>query len=149
MIEQAIATNQSTFSVVLIDLDHFKQINDTYGHSTGDRVLQQFSTFIGRNLRDPDMLTRWGGEEFLIITLNTDTPGCLAITERLQEDMKQVVFPVPKVTFSGGIATYQSGDTLESLIKRADYALYQAKASGRNRLRFFGPSDLSISYAQQ
>jgi diguanylate cyclase (GGDEF)-like protein len=148
MIEQAIATNQSTFSVVLIDIDHFKKINDTYGPSTGDRVLQQFSTYIKRKLRGPDMVARWGGEEFLLITLNTDTPGCLAITERLQEDMKQVVFPVSEVTFSGGIATYQSGDTLESLLKRADHALYQAKASGRNRLRFFGPADLSLSYAQ-
>lgn len=148
MLAQAIATTQTTFSVVLIDLDHFKNINDTYGHPTGDRVLQQFSTFVKRKLRGPDMAARWGGEEFLLIALDTDTPGCLAITERLQEDMKQVVFPVPELTFSGGIATYQPGDTAASLIERADHALHQAKSSGRNRLRFWGPVNLNISYTQ-
>ncbi len=122
-------------SVVLWDIDHFKQINDRYGHHVGDQVLQSISSRLGHELRLSDMLVRWGGEEFLIILPNTILSAAIQIAERLCLSLSTT--PLVNhltITASFGVSCYQHGDTLEQLLQRADAALYQAKAQGRNRV---------------
>ncbi len=120
---------QDVFSIALMDLDHFKAINDTYGHLVGDEMLRQFSGQIKTSLRAGDVLGRWGGEEFLLITLHTPASLHATLAHRLKESWQH-----PTVTFSAGLAAFQKGDTLQSLIQRADEALYLAKSKGRDRI---------------
>jgi diguanylate cyclase (GGDEF)-like protein len=124
------------FAVVFLDLDHFKNINDSYGHAVGDTVLRTLGNTITNHLRTEDLAARYGGEEFVIVLPQTTASGGLVFAERLRAsvDGGNLVEDV-HVTVSAGIAAYpRHGLTAEAILKRADEALYQAKSDGRNRV---------------
>jgi diguanylate cyclase (GGDEF)-like protein len=121
--------------VVLLDLDHFKQINDRYGHTVGDGVLKEAGRRLRSSLRKGDLLGRWGGEEFMIIMRGESQHDVLAAVERLREDIAFWPFDlVGAVSASFGVAEGHMGDGIHHLLDRADRALYQAKHLGRNRV---------------
>jgi len=125
------------FSVILIDIDHFKMVNDTYGHLVGDRVLIKVADILKKHLRLTDILGRWGGEEFMIICPETDQKGAILLAESLRSIMENSYFEkIKKRTCSFGVSVFNSSDTVESIIKRVDDALYEAKRKGRNRVVF-------------
>ena len=131
--------NGQAVSVLLLDVDHFKSINDTYGHQAGDTVLRELALRIGLELRAGDVAGRWGGEEFLLILPETDLPGSVLTGERIRRAMSAAPFDIGEmtiaVTLSGGCATSVAGSVVaEDLIRRADSGLYLAKSSGRNRI---------------
>jgi diguanylate cyclase (GGDEF)-like protein len=123
-------------SVALLDLDHFKRVNDNYGHQAGDVVLMGFAKAASRGLRGSDVLARWGGEEFLLMLPNTGTDEAGQCVVRMRKDLSRVVFeevaPSLTITFSAGLTTYQAGESLEAVTERADRAMYRAKEEGRN-----------------
>jgi len=126
-------------AIALLDLDYFKMINDTYGHPAGDAVLVQYADSVLNRLREHDMLARYGGEEFAIIFPNTEAGGAVRALENIQQtvaefqcEFEQKTVPLP--TFSCGLAIYEPGESMDSLIKRADQALYRAKKNGRNQV---------------
>jgi diguanylate cyclase len=125
-------------SIALIDLDWFKRINDTYGHPTGDEVLRTFAITVFANIRNFDRFGRFGGEEFMLVLPDTPRDAALRILDRLRAivaDLDWSAFsPGMRVTVSAGIATLQPNDTLDTVLARADGALYEAKAQGRNRI---------------
>ena len=122
-------------SVIMIDLDHFKKVNDNYGHLIGDKCLTKVAEVLKNNARMVDTVGRWGGEEFLIICPETDLNGALKLAEKLRRLIEDNMFPeVKHITGSLGVTTFITGDTLETIINRADQALYNAKESGRNRV---------------
>ena len=121
-------------AVLMLDLDHFKKINDTYGHPVGDQTLIRFVTQVNILLRPPDMLGRYGGEEFLLLLPDTSEATALVVAERIRAACEQTQTE-PRFTVSIGLTTIQgNSDTLETLTARADQAVYQAKAQGRNRV---------------
>lgn len=121
--------------VVLLDLDHFKLINDRYGHAVGDEVLKEVGRRLRSSLRKGDMLGRWGGEEFMIVMRGESQHDVLAAVERLREDIAFWPFDlVGAVSASFGVAEGHIGDSIHNLLERADKALYQAKHLGRNRV---------------
>ncbi len=122
--------------LALIDLDHFKQINDRYGHATGDRVLQMFARVARECLRDQDVLARYGGEEFVLLMTNTDAEQFTACCERLRRSYAsaEVDEVEGSVSLSVGMALLRMGDELDEALQRADQALYRAKRNGRNRV---------------
>jgi two-component system, cell cycle response regulator len=125
-------------SLMLLDVDHFKAINDRRGHGAGDQVLCALGLLLRRELRQPDISARWGGEEFVVALPDTDATLGEALAERLCAavqalDVPHAEGPIP-VTASFGLATYRLGESPEALIDRADRAMYSAKASGRNRV---------------
>ncbi|MBA3423835.1 MAG: diguanylate cyclase [Rubrobacter sp.] len=121
--------------VILFDLDNFKHINDSYGHDRGDAVLREIVRAIDPLLRVSDRLGRWGGEEFIIVTPETDLLQSHWLAERLRGSIAHhEIDSTPGVTASFGIASFVPGDTEQTLIKRADEALYRAKTQGRNRV---------------
>ncbi len=122
-------------SVILFDLDHFKQINDEFGHAAGDRVLREAVAHARTELRRSDLLGRWGGEEFLVLTPETSAAGALVVAERLRASLgRSAALPGRVVTASFGVAAFQAPDTFEALVRRADEALYTAKHAGRNQV---------------
>lgn len=122
-------------SIIMLDIDHFKQINDTHGHLTGDKVLQQFAARVSSALRSDGKLIRWGGEEFLVLIRAITEGDAFRVAERLRTAINNDEFPlVGKLTVSGGVTSRTSEDTLESLISRADKSLYEAKLNGRNQI---------------
>jgi len=131
------ARHQYPVSVLVIDIDYFKMINDTYGHSTGDKVLRATAQALQKELRLTDPAFRYGGEEFVVILNKTDVNGALGLAERIRQHIEantlQITGKAINVTASIGIATVEPGDDMNSLFERADRALYQAKCSGRNR----------------
>jgi diguanylate cyclase len=120
----------TTFSVAMFDIDHFKQVNDREGHVHGDRALQELAALFEDSVRDTDVVARYGGEEFIVVMPQTDLTGACAFTERL----RGLVANQLTITVSGGVTVAVEGDTPESLIARADAALYNAKRAGRNRV---------------
>jgi len=121
------------FSVVMFDIDHFKQVNDTFGHEIGDNVLKEIAKMVKSRLRELDAFARWGGEEFMILLRGTEMEGALEISTICCEMLSQ--HPIDQaghVTASFGVATYSSDETVRELIHRADDALYTAKNKGRN-----------------
>jgi diguanylate cyclase (GGDEF)-like protein/PAS domain S-box-containing protein len=123
------------FSILLLDIDHFKQINDTHGHLVGDDVLYAAAKLLQENIRDVDILGRWGGEEFLFILPNTNQSEALILAEKLRNTLRDHPFtPVNKLTASIGISSFIAGVDADELFKRADDALYRAKAKGRDRV---------------
>jgi len=131
------------FSIVLLDIDHFKKINDTHGHQTGDKVLVDIAKVLKNNTRDIDLVGRWGGEEFLIICPQTEDKGGLTLAENLRQLVENNEFPiVQKVTASFGVTSYRIGDHANDMIARADAALYLAKHRGRNRVENSKPAQV-------
>ncbi len=122
-------------SILLFDLDHFKRVNDTFGHNTGDVVLQEVALLLRQIIRASDPFGRWGGDEFLCLATNTDGKQATELAERLREALQRnPLTRVGIVTASFGVTSYQPGDTPETLVRRADMGLYKAKAGGRNRV---------------
>jgi diguanylate cyclase (GGDEF)-like protein len=126
------------FSISMMDLDHFKAVNDTYGHGTGDAVLQEFAATVHATMRATDVFGRYGGEEFMIILVGTESPAALEAMERIRAAVAghdwNAIAPGLAQTVSGGIAIFRKGESIEQLLHRADQALYQAKDGGRNRI---------------
>lgn len=136
-----------SFSLIMFDIDHFKSVNDRYGHDVGDRVLQRIAASVARAVRDPDILARWGGEEFMILLPETDAEKAGVLCERIREDISRTDFEgVGHVTVSLGVADSCRGESREALLRNVDSALYQAKASGRNRWVLFGRG---VSHAEE
>lgn len=126
---------ERALSIALIDVDHFKSINDTHGHVVGDQVLSVLGSLLREQLRVADLCARWGGEEFALLCPEATQSGILALAERLRVLVQAHAFPCDlQVTISVGVATWQSGDSEESFFSRADRALYAAKDAGRNRV---------------
>ena len=138
MLLSSVSHEGGFLSVVMMDIDHFKQVNDTYGHPVGDQVIRSLSWLLKQRLRKQDIICRYGGEEFLIGLPHTDAEQGLSIMDRIRHDFSQIRHPVGErhfvATASGGIATYPLYQNGDSLIKAADEALYQAKRDGRNRI---------------
>jgi diguanylate cyclase (GGDEF)-like protein len=122
----------------MVDIDHFKRVNDTHGHQIGDQAIQAMSQACVKALRPTDLLARYGGEEFIITLTHTDQPGAAKVAERLREAVTQIEIQTEqgalKFTISIGVSTFYKRSLLEEVIGRADQALYQAKTSGRNRV---------------
>ncbi len=125
------------FSILLIDIDFFKKINDSYGHDKGDFVIKQISNLMQNNIRNTDICARWGGEEFLILTPNSDLKAALTLANNLKELIEKTNFDIKDcVTVSIGISTFNENLNQENLLKLADDALYKAKEKGRNKIEF-------------
>jgi diguanylate cyclase (GGDEF)-like protein len=126
------------FSIGMIDLDHFKSVNDTYGHGVGDRVLKSFAATVHDTMRITDVFGRYGGEEFLIVLVGTEPPAALEAMERIRAAVTahdwQAIAPGLVQTVSAGVASFRKGASIEQLLHIADRALYQAKHGGRNRI---------------
>lgn len=123
------------FALTMLDVDHFKDINDSYGHQTGDKVLKEMATLFKKNLRKTDFIGRFGGEEFIMICPESKEKEILQLVESLRNKIENYNFPeVGHKTVSFGVTIFKKGDSIQSLIKRADNALYQAKDSGRNKV---------------
>ncbi|MBE1427071.1 diguanylate cyclase (GGDEF)-like protein [Desulfomicrobium macestii] len=121
-------------SIAMLDLDHFKMINDGHGHLAGDRVLKQVGNILARMVRTTDTAGRWGGEEFLALFPESDPDHALEASERIRKSMHETDFgSVGRCTISIGVASYVPGDSADTLLQRADTALYQAKKQGRDR----------------
>jgi diguanylate cyclase (GGDEF)-like protein/PAS domain S-box-containing protein len=132
-IEWAHSTNND-LGLIMFDLDHFKQVNDTYGHDIGDEVLKNTVNLVRQHIRKSDTLARWGGEEFMIITPLTEILELKSISETLRSKIENLQHrEVGRITASFGGSVLKQSDTISSLIKRVDAALYQSKQSGRNR----------------
>ncbi|AFZ68379.1 GGDEF domain-containing protein [Deinococcus peraridilitoris] len=128
--------NSGPLTVVLFDLDHFKSVNDTYGHDIGDLVLREAARLTALRVRGEHLVVRWGGEEFLLIMPRTDARVAEHLAERIRADIAHHRFEgAGPLTASFGMAVQRAGDTSERLVKRADAALYRAKQLGRNRVK--------------
>ena len=122
-------------TLLLLDIDHFKAINDRHGHHTGDRVLKELGGLLQSQSREADVLARWGGEEFVLLAPETFAPEGEAMAQKLRETVAGHDFPVlDRVTVSMGLVTLQPGSTITGVMRQADRALYSAKGAGRNRL---------------
>ena len=127
------------FSLSMLDIDHFKKVNDRYGHLIGDDVLEKIAVLIRRNIRDTDIAGRYGGEEFIIILPQADLSSATVVAERIRNiienaEMKDPGGNVFAITVSQGLSIWEQGEDAYSLISRADEALYKAKENGRNRV---------------
>jgi len=127
----------SDFSVVMVDIDHFKKVNDQYGHNVGDRVLIEIAKILSANVRENDVVGRWGGEEFIILCPQTNKNGVLKMAESLRLKIAHNDFAnAGTLTASFGVSIYGKDETMEAFIKRVDDALYEAKDTGRNSVKF-------------
>ena len=130
-------TDGRTFSLIIADLDHFKKVNDTYGHQAGDDVLIAFGALLQRSCRQRDIVARYGGEEFVIICKNCPTASAVDLAEKIRREWggtPRMELDGEYVTCSFGVTELQPGDTAETVLRRADRALYKAKDGGRNRV---------------
>ena len=129
---------QATFCVCLLDIDHFKRINDTYGHNEGDVVLRTFARVAQQQVRTVDFVARWGGEEFLMLLPQTSLDSAEPCIRRIQAALEKTEFeglpPDLRITISVGIVSYAASRTVKELVERADQTMYAAKTSGRNRI---------------
>lgn len=121
--------------VLMIDIDHFKQVNDTYGHLTGDEALRQVVRIMQEQVRERDLVCRWGGEEFVVLLLDMTVEKGLQVAERIRLAVRQSELPgLPPITVSMGVASLAGAESAEAVIAQADAQLYQAKAEGRDRI---------------
>lgn len=128
---------KTNLSVILMDLDFFKPVNDKYGHPAGDVVLKEIAHILQSTLRSSDIISRWGGEEFLIITPKAALSEALKVADTLRQKLKTTSFSyINKMTASFGVTTFKEGDNLEQLFQRADHALYLAKESGKDNVKY-------------
>src|SRR3989344_3726891 len=122
-------------SLLILDLDNFKKLNDTYGHMIGDKMLKRLGLVMKENTRKYDIISRFGGEEFIILLPNTNIKRAITVCNRLrikiQQDKETIKY---RVTISGGLTEYKKGDSIKRMQQRADKALYQAKKLGKNRI---------------
>lgn len=129
--------HQRTFSVMLVDLDNFKLVNDTYGYNDGDDVLVEVARVLRGCVRNEDVCARWGGEEFLFLLTETNTEGALTLARKVLDSISMTEFkanrPGIRITTSIGLCEYQAGQSIHDCITRADQALQQAKQGGKNR----------------
>ena len=121
-------------SIITVDVDHFKRINDTHGHDVGDQVLQRLAATLATRLRQSDVVARLGGEEFAVLLPDTDLEGARTIAQELVDSQASLGYPViGGLTISAGVSTLRGAeDTAQELLRRGDMALYQAKREGRN-----------------
>lgn len=127
--------HKSAFSILLLDIDKFKSVNDTYGHQVGDSVLKELATILKENIRGEDAVGRWGGEEFLVLLPLCHSEEALIFAEKVRSLIEKYSFlTVGQKTASFGVSTYHDGDDEKSMVARADEALYRAKENGRNRV---------------
>lgn len=132
--------NNEYLSIIMVDIDYFKNVNDTFGHQNGDIVLGAVATLVQRQLRAYDSAARYGGEEFVLVVPGSTLTGAVAVADRLRQTVLEYSFPPPMeqltVTVSAGVAAYPSPeiDSVDSLFRQADEALYRAKQNGRNRV---------------
>ncbi len=129
-----------TLSFLFVDVDHFKKINDVYGHAAGDSILKSISENISKDVRGGDTVARWGGEEILVLLLGANEEDAKEKADSIRKDVESVVFKDVsglKVTVSIGVAEYKKGLSIDDLIKSADQALYKAKETGRNKVVVF------------
>jgi two-component system cell cycle response regulator len=126
-------------SILLLDVDHFKAVNDGYGHAAGDKVLSCMGDLLRKQLRVPDSPARWGGEEFVLALKNTDAAGALVVADRILNAIRALEIELPektlRITASIGVATALPGEYADAIVDRADQAMYAAKLDGRNRVR--------------
>ena len=138
VIQEAIARTKrynEPFSMILIDIDHFKKFNDTYGHLIGDEVLISLAQTINKITRETDTFARWGGEEFVMILANTTKENGAIVAENLRRNVEKIIHPTAGgVTASFGVTQYMEQDTEKTMYERCDEALYKAKQNGRNRV---------------
>lgn len=122
-------------SLIFLDIDHFKEINDTHGHNTGDKVLQKFSNILQENIRNTDFAGRWGGEEFILLLPNTDVVQARIFAEKLRKKIEDSdTDDIITITASLGVSQIEIGESWETWVKRTDAAMYRAKSNGRNRV---------------
>jgi len=133
--------DKDPFSLILIDLDHFKVVNDQYGHLVGDKLLVKFTELINKNIRNEDMFARWGGEEFIVVLKSTTLKEAKIITEQLRKITEKARFSFSEatigITASFGVTEYISGQSFENLLNAADKALYYSKQNGRNMVHCY------------
>jgi len=122
-------------SVIFFDIDHFKHINDTYGHEKGDFVLKKLAEIVKKNIREEDIFGRWGGEEFVIVLPNKPYEKALVVAEKIRKIVENSDFDGLKVTISIGVSEFHEGDDILEAINKADEAMYEAKRSGRNQVK--------------
>ncbi|HLU60814.1 MAG TPA: GGDEF domain-containing protein [Gammaproteobacteria bacterium] len=130
---------QGDATLAVIDIDHFKRINDRYGHDTGDQALIKVSQLLRSHIKGRDAVARWGGEEFLLLLPDTSLDGAICLVERIRQQLAETPLEVDgqkiALTFSAGVALMRPGDDLQSAFKTADKALFNAKEGGRNQVR--------------
>jgi diguanylate cyclase len=127
-------------SVIMLDIDHFKQVNDTYGHLVGDNVLKMLSKLLTDHIKGKDIAARFGGEEFILVLPQTPINGAYVLAEHIRSGLQKIKWKIKgtgqlmgQISISLGISLYRAGESLEDVIQRADDALYQAKNTGRNK----------------
>ena len=134
---------QQPFALLLIDLDYFKQINDSFGHQTGDRILKELAAELQRNLRGYDCCARWGGEEFLVVLPDSSKESMLSVAQKILQGIRQLKMPAEwtqNLTASIGCYLCLEPEAIDDSIRKADLAMYQAKAQGRNQLVVYEPA---------
>lgn len=132
---QVAMRNKQPMSLILMDVDHFKQYNDTYGHQAGDEVLRRVAEILKEGVRDGDFVGRYGGEEFVVVLPRTDTENAIAVAERVRRSIESAEWTLRPVTASLGVASVRPDmETRQEVIEAADQALYEAKRNGRNRV---------------
>ena len=125
--------NNGSFSIIMFDLDHFKSANDLFGHDYGDIILKMTASEVMQMIRKEDIFARWGGDEFIILLVETAYSDAIKIAEKLRTCIEEISIPnINKVTASFGVTTYHHGDSRDSIIQKSDNNLYDAKLSGRN-----------------
>jgi diguanylate cyclase (GGDEF)-like protein len=129
---------KASFSLIMCDIDHFKKVNDTYGHDAGDLILKEVSKLMQNSSREQDTIARWGGEEFMILLPETTLEEAHAVAQRIMETLREKVYNYEEekisVTMSFGLAMYEAKESIDEIIKRVDEKLYEAKESGRDQI---------------
>jgi len=140
--------NQKTFSLAICDIDHFKSVNDKYGHECGDYILKKIADTIVSSLRKQDIVARWGGEEFILLLPETNLEGGGIVAEKVRKTISQYEFrynnKIILISITFGVSEYSIDKSIDGCIKEADKALYRGKNNGRNRVEMFDPQDILI-----
>lgn len=132
---QKVLISDFKLSLIVMDIDRFKSINDTFGHQTGDSVLREVAQIVSNSIKRSDIFARWGGEEFVVLTPNTSIDGAFKLAENIRENLEIHIFTdIGYLTSSFGVTEAKREDSIDKFIDRADRALYRAKKSGRNRV---------------
>jgi diguanylate cyclase len=138
---EAASESKEPLSLIMADVDHFKRINDSFGHAVGDEILRRFGELLSKNIKGRDTAVRYGGEEFVVVLPHTQIQGAQNLSEQIRSELESKKWmhhktgqPIGKVTASFGIAQLRTGEKSDALLERADAKLYEAKAAGRNRI---------------